>query len=173
MCVCVCVCFACVIIPSDSWCVCVKWLLSWPVSVLLHCTIPDCSLPRWERWYLLTFLSSTLWIALFSYLMVWMVGNTLVHRHTCTRLHTYIQPVPLCFCLGDHNQLHTWNPRSHHGHHFPGSRHQCPWLYGQSYCRPTRCVCGCFTCLNTHLHLNHLFTIIITIINFLHILLQD
>uniref|UniRef100_A0A3P9B695 Solute carrier family 24 member 6a n=1 Tax=Maylandia zebra TaxID=106582 RepID=A0A3P9B695_9CICH len=50
-----------------------KWLLSWPVSVLLYCTIPDCNLPRWERWYLLTFLSSTLWIAFFSYLMVWMV----------------------------------------------------------------------------------------------------
>nr|XP_046263096.1 sodium/potassium/calcium exchanger 3-like isoform X2 [Scatophagus argus] len=57
----------------DGWCERVKWLLSWPVSILLHCTIPDCSLPRWERCYLLTFLSSTLWIALFSYLMVWMV----------------------------------------------------------------------------------------------------
>ncbi|XP_042274169.1 sodium/potassium/calcium exchanger 3-like isoform X1 [Thunnus albacares] len=60
------------IIP-DGWCVRVKWLLSWPVSVLLYYTVPDCNLPRWERWYLLTFLSSTLWIALFSYLMVWMV----------------------------------------------------------------------------------------------------
>uniref|UniRef100_A0A3P9B655 Solute carrier family 24 member 6a n=1 Tax=Maylandia zebra TaxID=106582 RepID=A0A3P9B655_9CICH len=58
---------------SDGWCVRLKWLLSWPVSVLLYCTIPDCNLPRWERWYLLTFLSSTLWIAFFSYLMVWMV----------------------------------------------------------------------------------------------------
>uniref|UniRef100_A0AAZ1XZL9 Sodium/calcium exchanger membrane region domain-containing protein n=1 Tax=Oreochromis aureus TaxID=47969 RepID=A0AAZ1XZL9_OREAU len=58
---------------SDGWRVRLKWLLSWPVSVLLYCTIPDCNLPRWERWYLLTFLSSTLWIAFFSYLMVWMV----------------------------------------------------------------------------------------------------
>ncbi|KAM7000324.1 sodium/potassium/calcium exchanger 3-like isoform 2-T2 [Tautogolabrus adspersus] len=57
----------------DGWCVRVKWLLSWPVSVLLYFSIPDCNLPRWERWYLLTFLSSTLWIAVFSYLMVWMV----------------------------------------------------------------------------------------------------
>ncbi|KAM9377747.1 LOW QUALITY PROTEIN: sodium/potassium/calcium exchanger 3 [Pholidichthys leucotaenia] len=60
-------------ILPDGWCVRLKWLLSWPVSVLLYCTIPDCNLPRWERWYLLTFLSSTLWIAFFSYLMVWMV----------------------------------------------------------------------------------------------------
>ncbi|KAK2849039.1 hypothetical protein Q5P01_008873 [Channa striata] len=57
----------------DGWCMRLKWLLSWPLSVLLHYTIPDCNLPLWERWYLLTFLSSTLWIALFSYLMVWMV----------------------------------------------------------------------------------------------------
>ncbi|XP_022069392.1 sodium/potassium/calcium exchanger 3-like isoform X2 [Acanthochromis polyacanthus] len=57
----------------DGWCMRLKWILSWPVSVLLYCTIPDCNLPQWERWYLLTFLSSTLWIALFSYLMVWMV----------------------------------------------------------------------------------------------------
>ncbi|XP_034739104.1 sodium/potassium/calcium exchanger 3-like [Etheostoma cragini] len=56
-----------------GWCVRLKWLLSWPVSFLLYFSIPDCNLPRWERWYLLTFLSSTLWIALFSYLMVWMV----------------------------------------------------------------------------------------------------
>ncbi|KAF7228309.1 sodium/potassium/calcium exchanger 3 [Nothobranchius furzeri] len=60
------------ILPAGLW-VRLKWLLSWPVSFLLHCTIPDCNQPRWERWYLLTFLSSTLWIALFSYLMVWMV----------------------------------------------------------------------------------------------------
>ncbi|TWW55673.1 Sodium/potassium/calcium exchanger 3 [Takifugu flavidus] len=60
-------------VMPDGWCLRLRWLLSWPVSVLLHCTIPNCSLPQWERWYLLTFLTSTLWIALFSYLMVWMV----------------------------------------------------------------------------------------------------
>ncbi|KAM3866507.1 sodium/potassium/calcium exchanger 3 [Diretmus argenteus] len=57
----------------DAWCARLQWLLSWPVSILLHCTVPDCTLPQWQRWYLLTFLASTLWIALFSYLMVWMV----------------------------------------------------------------------------------------------------
>nr|XP_040031083.1 sodium/potassium/calcium exchanger 3-like isoform X2 [Gasterosteus aculeatus aculeatus] len=56
-----------------GWCMRLKWLLSWPLSVLLHFTIPNCARPRWERWYLLTFLSSTLWIAIYSYLMVWMV----------------------------------------------------------------------------------------------------
>ncbi|XP_042561255.1 sodium/potassium/calcium exchanger 3 isoform X2 [Clupea harengus] len=50
-----------------------KWLLSWPLSVLLYCTVPNCVLPRWERWFMVTFVASTLWIAIFSYLMVWMV----------------------------------------------------------------------------------------------------
>ncbi|XP_062380276.1 sodium/potassium/calcium exchanger 3 [Sardina pilchardus] len=51
----------------------VKWLLSWPLSFLLYCTVPNCVLPRWERWFMVTFVASTLWIAIFSYLMVWMV----------------------------------------------------------------------------------------------------
>ncbi|KAJ4946036.1 hypothetical protein JOQ06_023714 [Pogonophryne albipinna] len=65
---------------EEGVCLRLRWLLSWPLSVLLYFTIPDCSLPRWERWYLLSFLSSTLWIALYSYLMVWMmtiISNTL------------------------------------------------------------------------------------------------
>ncbi|TRY90508.1 hypothetical protein DNTS_002644 [Danionella cerebrum] len=51
----------------------VKWLVSWPLSVLLYCTVPNCVLPRWHRWFMITFIASTLWIAIFSYLMVWMV----------------------------------------------------------------------------------------------------
>lgn len=96
-------------IPSDGWCVRVKWLLSWPVSILLHCTIPDCSLPRWERWYLLTFLSSTVWIAFFSYLMVWMVGNTtgaparfrtFTHMHIASFLRVSVQVTIISYTLG-------------------------------------------------------------------------
>ncbi|CAB1337552.1 unnamed protein product [Coregonus sp. 'balchen'] len=60
------------IVPGGH-CERVRWLVSWPLCLLLCCTIPNCVLPRWSRWYLLTFLASTLWIALFSYLMVWMV----------------------------------------------------------------------------------------------------
>jgi len=148
------------IISPERWCVRLKWLLSWPLSVLLYFTIPDCNLPQWERWYLLTFLSSTLWIALYSYVMVWMVRNTVTHQHTCvhTHIHTYTHThthinihslLPLCLCPGDRNQLHTWNSRSHHGHHFSSSRHQCPRLYGQPHCRPTRCVYVCLNCLST------------------------
>ncbi|KAJ8348180.1 hypothetical protein SKAU_G00267690 [Synaphobranchus kaupii] len=54
-------------------CARVKWLVSWPLSLLLYCTVPNCVLPRWHRWFMVTFVGSTLWIAAFSYLMVWMV----------------------------------------------------------------------------------------------------
>ncbi|XP_069545939.1 sodium/potassium/calcium exchanger 3 isoform X1 [Brachyistius frenatus] len=50
-----------------------KWLLAWPLCLLLYFTIPNCSTPRWENWFMLSFVCSTLWIAAFSYIMVWMV----------------------------------------------------------------------------------------------------
>ncbi|XP_041814755.1 sodium/potassium/calcium exchanger 4 [Chelmon rostratus] len=51
----------------------VKWLLSWPLLLLLFFTIPNCAKPRWERYFMLSFILSTVWIAVFSYVMVWMV----------------------------------------------------------------------------------------------------
>ncbi|XP_077596255.1 sodium/potassium/calcium exchanger 3 isoform X2 [Stigmatopora nigra] len=51
----------------------IKWLFTWPLGVLLYCTVPNCVVPRWHRWFMVTFAASTLWIAIFSYLMVWMV----------------------------------------------------------------------------------------------------
>ncbi|XP_060118684.1 sodium/potassium/calcium exchanger 4 isoform X2 [Heteronotia binoei] len=51
----------------------VKWVLTWPLIVLLFFTIPNCSKPRWEKCFMLTFILSTFWIALFSYVMVWLV----------------------------------------------------------------------------------------------------
>ncbi|MBN3325444.1 NCKX4 protein, partial [Atractosteus spatula] len=50
-----------------------KWLISWPVLLLLYFTVPNCSKPRWEKFFMLSFSLSTLWIAIFSYVMVWMV----------------------------------------------------------------------------------------------------
>ncbi|XP_075781889.1 sodium/potassium/calcium exchanger 3 isoform X2 [Pelodiscus sinensis] len=50
-----------------------KWLFTWPLSFLLYFTVPNCNKPYWEKWFMVTFASSTLWIAAFSYVMVWMV----------------------------------------------------------------------------------------------------
>uniref|UniRef100_A0A4W5N437 Solute carrier family 24 member 3 n=1 Tax=Hucho hucho TaxID=62062 RepID=A0A4W5N437_9TELE len=51
----------------------IKWLLAWPLCLLLFFTVPNCANPRWERWFMVSFVISTLWIAGFSYVMVWMV----------------------------------------------------------------------------------------------------
>ncbi|XP_056438001.1 sodium/potassium/calcium exchanger 4 [Gadus chalcogrammus] len=50
-----------------------KWLISWPLLLILFFTIPNCAKPRWEKFFMLSFILSTVWIAIFSYLMVWMV----------------------------------------------------------------------------------------------------
>ncbi|XP_069064309.1 sodium/potassium/calcium exchanger 4 isoform X2 [Pleurodeles waltl] len=50
-----------------------KWAFSWPLICILYFTVPNCSKPRWENLFMVTFLMSTLWIAIFSYVMVWMV----------------------------------------------------------------------------------------------------
>uniref|UniRef100_A0AAY4E621 Sodium/calcium exchanger membrane region domain-containing protein n=1 Tax=Denticeps clupeoides TaxID=299321 RepID=A0AAY4E621_9TELE len=50
-----------------------KWLFAWPLCLLLYFTVPNCANPRWERWFMVTFITSTLWIAGLSYIMVWMV----------------------------------------------------------------------------------------------------
>uniref|UniRef100_A0A3B3RVE5 Solute carrier family 24 member 3 n=1 Tax=Paramormyrops kingsleyae TaxID=1676925 RepID=A0A3B3RVE5_9TELE len=51
----------------------VKWVTAWPLCLLLFFTVPNCANPRWERWFMVTFVNSTIWIASFSYVMVWMV----------------------------------------------------------------------------------------------------
>ncbi|KAG8514288.1 Sodium/potassium/calcium exchanger 4 [Galemys pyrenaicus] len=50
-----------------------KWVFTWPLIFLLCVTIPNCSKPRWETFFMITFITATLWIAVFSYLMVWLV----------------------------------------------------------------------------------------------------
>ncbi|XP_030069945.1 sodium/potassium/calcium exchanger 4 [Microcaecilia unicolor] len=50
-----------------------KWFFSWPLICVMYFTIPNCNKPRWENLFMLTFILSTLWIAIFSYIMVWMV----------------------------------------------------------------------------------------------------
>ncbi|XP_039597632.1 sodium/potassium/calcium exchanger 4-like isoform X1 [Polypterus senegalus] len=59
--------------PPDGVMNILKWLLSWPVLFLLYFTVPNCNKTRWENFFLFTFILSTVWIAVFSYFMVWMV----------------------------------------------------------------------------------------------------
>ncbi|XP_060079582.1 sodium/potassium/calcium exchanger 4-like [Ylistrum balloti] len=50
-----------------------KWAMQYPLRCLLYYTVPDCRKDRWDRWFMATFVLSIVWIALFSYIMVWMV----------------------------------------------------------------------------------------------------
>lgn len=50
-----------------------KWLISWPLLLMLYLTVPNCAKLRWERFFMVSFILSTVWIAVFSYFMVWMV----------------------------------------------------------------------------------------------------
>ncbi|OCT77761.1 sodium/potassium/calcium exchanger 3 isoform X1 [Xenopus laevis] len=50
-----------------------KWVVTWPLCFLMYFTVPNCAKPRWEKWFMVTFASSSLWIAGLSYVMVWMV----------------------------------------------------------------------------------------------------
>ncbi|GAB6026031.1 hypothetical protein CHUAL_012241 [Chamberlinius hualienensis] len=51
----------------------IRWGMTIPIYATLHYTIPNCKDPGWEKWFLLTFTFSMLWIAFFSYILVWMV----------------------------------------------------------------------------------------------------
>ena len=52
----------------------VLWILALPVACLFYVTIPDCRSAKWEKWYPVSFFVSVVWIALLSYVLVWMVA---------------------------------------------------------------------------------------------------
>lgn len=76
----VCVCVLSFIIFPAGKLETVKWVFTWPLSFVLYFTVPNCNKPRWEKWFMVTFASSTLWIAAFSYMMVWMVSASRTPR---------------------------------------------------------------------------------------------
>ncbi|KAK8748011.1 hypothetical protein OTU49_016269 [Cherax quadricarinatus] len=51
----------------------INWALSLPLVALHHFTTPDCRRERFRRWHLITFIMSMIWIAAYSYVMVWMI----------------------------------------------------------------------------------------------------
>uniref|UniRef100_UPI00398EE0EB sodium/potassium/calcium exchanger 3 isoform X2 n=1 Tax=Pristiophorus japonicus TaxID=55135 RepID=UPI00398EE0EB len=59
-------------LPVGMWDV-IKWAIAWPLCFMMYFTIPNCAKPRWEKYFMFTFVAATLWIAVFSYMMVWMV----------------------------------------------------------------------------------------------------
>ena len=67
--------------PTENWgAEKIMWVISLPLMFPMWLTIPDPSDPRRQKWYVVSFVNSILWIAGFSYLMVWwatLVGEAL------------------------------------------------------------------------------------------------
>lgn len=57
----------------EGWLPVIKWCTRAPLHATLYHTIPSCK--EKPNFFLLTFLMSVFWIAVFSYIMVWMVNN--------------------------------------------------------------------------------------------------
>lgn len=51
-----------------------KFLLGWPINFFLYYTVPQCGKEEYKHLYLISFFMSTVWIAAYSYIMVWMVA---------------------------------------------------------------------------------------------------
>lgn len=59
--------------PADQGIKKLLWRFSLPLIYLFYYTVPDCRLEQWKSWYVVTFSLSMVWIAIFSYIMVWMI----------------------------------------------------------------------------------------------------
>ncbi|OWF56023.1 hypothetical protein KP79_PYT16868 [Mizuhopecten yessoensis] len=49
------------------------FIIAIPLKVVLFISIPDCRQPRWQRWFVVTFVMCLTWLTIFSYIMVWMI----------------------------------------------------------------------------------------------------
>ncbi|KAJ8920995.1 hypothetical protein NQ315_015791, partial [Exocentrus adspersus] len=49
------------------------WILTWPIYLVYHFTIPDCERPRFKKWFPLTFIMCIIWIGSLSYVVAWMI----------------------------------------------------------------------------------------------------
>lgn len=59
--------------PAESGLKHIMWRVSLPLIYLFYYTVPDCRMEQWRTWYVITFTMAMLWIAVFSYFMVWMI----------------------------------------------------------------------------------------------------
>ncbi|XP_072050650.1 sodium/potassium/calcium exchanger 5-like [Amphiura filiformis] len=50
-----------------------SWILGLPTIVAMYISIPDCRLPRWRKYYMLTFICAVIWLMGTSYILYWMI----------------------------------------------------------------------------------------------------
>ena len=138
------------------------WIVSLPIYLLLTFTVPDCRKFDCRHKLLIVFASfflSILWIAFFSYILVWMVtiigyvstvGTFDAIRSCCDAIVARLLRSKHCFAsiapspFMDKNlqrilfQVHSQYSRYYHGSNFTGRGNQCSWCNGQCYCGPQR-----------------------------------
>lgn len=82
--------FASPLQPPKSHLLKVFWILYFPFTLLFALTIPNCQKKKCRKWFPVTFVISTLYITLASYILVWMItvigGRTLRRRWWIIRL---------------------------------------------------------------------------------------
>lgn len=49
----------------------IMYILTFPIMICLVMTVPDVRNPKWANWFVVSFVGSILWIAVYSFLMVW------------------------------------------------------------------------------------------------------
>ena len=58
-------------VAPEKWHFKALWVCSLPAISVFYLTIPDCRKPNWKSWYPLTMLVSTCWVAVLTYLLLW------------------------------------------------------------------------------------------------------
>jgi len=61
-------------LPAGGFTDTTKFLVGWPINIFLYYTVPQCGKEEQKHLYLVSFFMSTVWIAAYSYVMVWMVA---------------------------------------------------------------------------------------------------
>jgi Ca2+/Na+ antiporter len=51
----------------------IKFYICWPLSFVLYISIPDIRVEKWNKYYIVSFVCSLVWLSIFSYIMVWMI----------------------------------------------------------------------------------------------------
>ena len=146
--------------PGDSIVGKVMWALSLPLMIPMWCSIPDPQDKDRERYYPIAFLMSIIWIAIFSYFMVWwatLTGETLGIRYeiieyvgyiqTCCRMLGRILKSLLKFFGYEQNYLIRFKPynRGNLQHKNTFKKHFTKWEFSSSqfhtkiFCRENDC----------------------------------
>ncbi|CAN0073810.1 unnamed protein product [Scytosiphon promiscuus] len=62
-------------LTTDASSILVLFVVGLPMLVILSATIPDCGNPKWQKWYVVSFLNSLLWIGVLThYMVVWVTA---------------------------------------------------------------------------------------------------